>query len=261
MTSILSFQLWSSRKDDSLSRQLRVLKDAGYDDVQPHHAQYDDPPGLRRQLDDANLTAQSSHIHYDMLSDERFKTTVETMRVIGTELVIMPWLPDALIPTDGDGWRAVGRRMSDMAKRFNDEGLRFAWHNHGAEVTPLGDGSYPIEHLLGDDLLWEIDIGWTVSAGSDPSIWLKRYAGRVPAIHVKDVPRAGEGIPEELGQTIVGAGQIDWDRLWNECIEAGARLMVAEHDQPADYARFARESAVKMKALQRKEPHPGSGRD
>jgi hypothetical protein len=82
----------------------------------------------------------------------------------------------------------------------------------------------------------------------------------VPAIHVKDVPHAGEGIPEELGQTIVGAGQIDWDGLWNECIEAGARLMVAEHDQPVDYARFARESAVKMKALQRAEQSTGSGR-
>jgi sugar phosphate isomerase/epimerase len=253
MTSTLSFQLWSSRKDDSLLRQLRILKDAGYDDVQPHHAQYDDPSGLRRQLDHANLTAKSSHIHYDMLSDERFRATVETMRVIGTELVIMPWLPDEIIPTDGDGWRAIGRRMSSLAKRLSDEGMSFAWHNHAAEVTPLVDGSYPIEHLLGDDLLWEIDIGWTVSAGSDPSTWLRRYAGRVPAIHVKDVPRAGEGIPEELGQTIIGVGQIDWSRLWGECIDAGAWLMVAEHDQPVDYAHFARESVAKMKALQRTE--------
>jgi len=253
MPSTLSFQLWSSRDDPSLRRQLDVLKSAGYTDVQPHHAQYGDPAELRRQLDEVGLTAKSSHIHYDMLREASFDETVRTMRTIGTELVIMPWLPNPLIPTDAAGWRAIGREMAVAAKRLAGEGLSFAWHNHGAEVTALPDGTYPIEHLLGDDLQWEIDIGWTASAGSDPSTWLDRYAGRIPAIHVKDVPAPGQGIPEELGQTTIGAGVVPWYMLWNQCIRAGAWLMVAEHDQPLDYARFARESAARMKSLQRVE--------
>ena len=247
MPAILSFQLWSSRKDPSLRHQLSVLKDAGYEDAQPHHAQYGDPQGLRAMLDEAGLTARSSHINYDMLTTD-FDRMTAAMRTIGTELVIMPWLPDPVIPTDRAGWEAVGRQMRGFGRRLNDEGFRFAWHNHHHEVTALPDGSYPIEHVLGDELLWEIDIGWCFAAGADPHVWLDRYAGRVPAIHVKDIPPAGENL-EEDGQIAIGKGIVDWDRLWPHCIAAGAELMVAEHDQPLDPEQFARDSIVTMRAL------------
>jgi sugar phosphate isomerase/epimerase len=243
---LLSFQLWSSRKDPSLRNQLAVLKDARYDDAQPHHAQYGDPAGLRALLDEFGLSAKSAHIHHDMLKD--FAGTVSAMRTIGVELVIMPWLPAPLIPTDRAGWTSLGREMETFRRRFADEGLRFAWHNHHQELTPLPDGSFPIEHVLGDELLWEIDIGWVFVAGADPLAWLDRYRGRVPAIHVKDIPRPGENL-EEDGQITIGAGIVDWPTLWPACIAAGAELMVAEHDQPLDSARFARDSMVTMRAL------------
>jgi sugar phosphate isomerase/epimerase len=248
-TTTLSFQLWSSRKDPSLRNQLHVLSSAGYPDVQPHHAQYDDPAALRALLDEFGLTAKSAHINYDMLAAGEFEKTIRAMRVIGTELVIMPWLPKPLIPTDRAGWAAIGSEMKTHLARFEDAGLRFAWHNHGEELTALPDGSFPIEHVLGDDLLWEIDIGWALSVGADPAHWLERYSGRVPAIHVKDVPVPGTNL-EEDGQITIGKGTVGWDVLWSQCVAAGAVLMVAEHDQPLDYADFARGSIETMRKLQ-----------
>lgn len=241
---LLSFQLWSSRKDPSLRHQLGVLADAGYDDAQPHHAQYDDPAALRGLLDVHGLSAKSAHINYDMLKD--FAGTVAVMQALGTELVIMPWLPEELIPADRGGWEAVGREMQDFGRRFNGEGMR--WHNHHHELTALPDGSFPIEHVLGDELLWEIDIGWCFAAGADPHVWLDRYAGRVPATHVKDIPHEGENL-EEDGQITIGRGIVDWDTLWPHCIAAGAELMVAEHDQPLDPEAFARDSIETMRRL------------
>lgn len=247
--SILSFQLWSSRKEPSLRRQLEVLAGAGYTDVQPHHAQYDDPPALRRLLDELGLTARSAHINYDMLAPGEIDRTIEAMRTIGVQLVIMPWLPQPLIPTDRAGWEAMGVEMRAHIPTFEDAGMRFAWHNHGEELQPLPDGTFPIDHLLGSNLLWEIDIGWALSAGQRPERWLERYAGRIPAIHVKDIPEEGTNL-EEDGQITIGRGTVDWDALWPDCIAAGAELMVAEHDQPLDYADFARGSIATMKRLQ-----------
>lgn len=250
--SLISFQLWSSRKEPSLRRQLEVLSQAGYSDVQPHHAQYEDPAALRALLDEFGLTACSAHIHYDMLAPQEMDRTLAAMRTIGVELVIMPWLPPPLIPTDRAGWERMGAQMRDYIPVFTKAGMRFAWHNHGEELLPLPDRSYPIDHLLGDELLWEIDIGWALSVGQDPDIWLERYAGRVPAIHVKDVPEAGTNL-EEDGQITIGLGTVDWDALWPKCLAAGAELMVAEHDQPLDYEMFARDSIRTMKAIQAKE--------
>lgn len=250
---VLSFQLWSSRNEPSLRRQLQVLADAGYPDVQPHHAQYDDPAALRGLLDEFGLTARSAHIHYDMLAPDAMAGTIAAMRTIGVELVIMPWLPPELIPTDRSGWQAMGREMRAHIPVFRDAGMRFAWHNHGEELLPLADGSYPIDHLLGDQMLWEIDIGWALSVGQDPARWLDRYAGLVPAIHVKDVPEPGTNLDED-GQITIGRGTVDWAGLWPKCIAAGAEIMVAEHDQPRDYADFARGSIATMKKLQATEP-------
>ena len=250
--STLSFQLWSSRKEPSVRRQLDVLSAAGYTDVQPHHAQYDDPPALRALLDEFGLTSQSAHINLDMLAKERLPGTIAAMRTLGVELVIMPWLPKELIPTDRAGWTAVGKQMQGFIVPFADNGMRFAWHNDGADLGPLPDGTYPIEHVLGEDLLWEVDIGWVLSQAGDPTTWLKRYTGRIPAIHVKDVPEPGTNL-EEDGQITLGRGIVDWDTLWPQCIAAGASLMVAEHDQPLDYADFARGSIAEMKRLQTSE--------
>lgn len=246
-TPLLSFQLWSSRKDPSLRHQLSVLSEAGYDDAQPHHAQYEDPAALRALLDEYRLTAKSAHINYDMITQD-FAGTVAAMRAIGTELVIMPWLPDPIIPTDRAGWERIGGQMRAFGRDLAREDMRLAWHNHHQEVTALPDGTYPIEHVIGDELLWEIDIGWCFVAGSDPHQWLARYSGRIPAIHMKDVPRPGENL-EEDGQITIGHGTVDWDRLWPACISAGAELMVAEHDQPLDPERFARDSIVTMRRL------------
>lgn len=244
---VLSFQLWTSRREPSLDRQLRILREIGYGDVQPHHDQYGDPDALRAALDAHGLTARSAHIHHAMLGDA-FRGTVASMRKIGTSLVIMPWLPEEQLPDDRAGWRELGRQMDLYARRFADEGLTFVWHNHDREMRPLPDGTVPIRELLGEYLQWEIDLGWTVGANADPEMWLAEYRGRIPAIHLKDTPVPGAA-NDEGGQTAIGDGTLEWSTLWPACRNSGAELMVAEHDFTADYETFARRSFAFIRGL------------
>jgi sugar phosphate isomerase/epimerase len=163
-------------------------------------------------------------------------------------LVVAPWIDPQDRPNDREGWKAFGRRLSGLSRRLAQEGLRFAWHNHEFEFEALPDGSFGIEHALGENVLIELDLGWLFKSGQDPLIWLKRYAGRLPAVHVKDVA-APNTSPEEMDFADVGAGVMDWPLYWRAAVQAGAELMIAEHDAPADWRRFARVSATAMRRL------------
>jgi sugar phosphate isomerase/epimerase len=112
----------------------------------------------------------------------------------------------------------------------------------------LSDGTVPLDILLGDEVPWEIDIGWAVRAGVDPAPWIKRYAGRIPAVHVKDVA-PGDDLTVEGGWADVGEGVVNWSLLWELAVQAGSELMVVEHDAPSDYKRFATRSIAAMKRL------------
>ena len=242
---VLSIQLWSTRAASSLAEQLEYLAVCGYTDVQPYKDLYADPAALRAMLDEHGLTARSGHFKFAMFEAE-FDRVVTTARTLGMTLVAADWLDPEEHPVDRAGWEALGGRLSSVSRRLADQGLRFAWHNHEYEFAPLPDGSFGIEHALGKDVLWEMDIGWVFKAEQDPLAWLARYAGRVPAIHVKDVAAPGEKL-DEMNFADLGEGVMDWRLYWQAAVDAGAELMIAEHDAPSDWRRFARVSGAAMR--------------
>jgi sugar phosphate isomerase/epimerase len=107
-----------------------------------------------------------------------------------TPLAVAPWIDPDERPKDREGWSAFGRRLSCLSRRLAREGLRFAWHNHEFEFEALPDGSFGIEHALGEDVLIELDLGWLFRAGQDPLIWLDRYEGRLPVASLTSEPRS-----------------------------------------------------------------------
>jgi sugar phosphate isomerase/epimerase len=245
----LSFQLWSAaRSADSLEQQLLHLKSFGYTDVQPYHTQYDDPKGMKRLIDEIGLTAKTGHFDLSMFEDE-FDRVDAAATLLGMGLLVAAYIQPSERPTDVAGWQRFGRRLQGYASRCEAQGFRFAWHNHEFEFERLPDGSYPIEHLLGEHLLWEVDVAWVLRAKDvDPKPWLARYARRIPAVHVKDIAPQ-KAIVTEGGWADVGEGIVDWPTLWAASVAAGSQLMIAEHDEPDDYVRFARVSAAAMKRL------------
>jgi sugar phosphate isomerase/epimerase len=244
---VLSIQLWSTRAAGSLAEQLEYLAGCGYTDVQPYKDLYSDPAALKAMLDERGLTARSGHFMFKMFETD-FDRVVAAARTLGMTLVAADWLAEEERPVDRAGWEALGARLASVSRRLAGEGLKFAWHNHEFEFAQLPDGSFGIEHALGEEVLWEMDMGWVFKAGQDPVGWLARYAGRVPAIHVKDVAAPGEKL-DEMNFADLGEGVMDWRRYWQAAVEAGAELMVAEHDAPSDWRRFARVSVAAMRRL------------
>ena len=250
MAETLSLQLYSGRNFPPLADQLRIIAEAGYRDVETFRSLYDDLGGLKTALDGAGLTTRSGHYSVEMLEDE-YERSLEIARTLGQQIIVMPYLMPDERPSDSAGWAAFGRRVAAVAERVTGDGLRLAWHNHDFEMRALSDGSRPIEHILdaSQAVEWEADLAWVVKGGEDPERWLERYTGRVATLHVKDIAAAGQNTDED-GWADVGAGTLDWAALFKAGRRAGAMLMVAEHDNPSDFRRFATRSIAAMKSYQ-----------
>lgn len=242
---IHSLQLYSGRKFPPLASQLDIVARHGYAAVETFGPLHDDPAGTRALLDARGLRALSGHLPMELLEADPARA-VAIARTLGLEYVVAPYLQDSDRPSDIDGWRALGARLGRINACLAADGLKFAWHNHDFEFQPLPEGVLPIELLLGEGLLWEADLAWVTRAGADPVPWIERYKGRIPLVHVKDIARAGDNADED-GWADVGMGIVPWDKLWPRCVAAGAKIMIAEHDNPSDFDRFARVSLDAMR--------------
>jgi sugar phosphate isomerase/epimerase len=242
----ISFQLYSSRNFPPIEAQLSALSRIGFRNVEPFGGLYGDVDGLKAKLDAAQMKAPSGHFGLSELEND-FAASVSIARKLGISLVVCPWINPDERPRDGAGWTAVGKRLGRIGRAVKAEGLRFAWHNHDFEFEPLPGGSLPIERVMDDPAVGiELDIAWLVRGRADPATWIRKLAGRIAACHVKDIAVQGQKIDED-GWADVGQGTIDWKTLWPMVVKAGARLMIAEHDRPRDFERFARTSLAAMK--------------
>ncbi|MDP5358947.1 MAG: sugar phosphate isomerase/epimerase, partial [Paracoccaceae bacterium] len=75
----------------------------------------------------------------------------------------------------------------------------------------------------------------------DPVAWIKKYAGRISTVHVKDIAPDGQCTDED-GWADVGHGIMEWPAIHAALQAAGVDHYVVEHDNPKDDRRFATRS-------------------
>jgi sugar phosphate isomerase/epimerase len=247
----MSMQLYSARKFKPLEDQLAIVAANGYACVESFGPLSEDAAASAKLFAAYGLTALSAHIPLDLLVDETARA-LDIAGALGARYAIAPFLPAEDHPDDAGGWRRIGEKLERAAEICAAHGVTVAWHNHAFEFRPLADGSTPLVHLLGEKLMWEADLAWVARGGADPEGWIRRFHGRIPVVHVKDIAPSGEKRDED-GWADIGAGVLPWARLWRLCAEAGAELFVAEHDNPSSFERFARVSAEAMKGFARGE--------
>lgn len=242
-----SFQLYSARKFPPIAENLATVAGLGYTAVEPYGGLFADISGLQAGLSKHNLTAPTAHVGLADLTGN-FDETAAKLKDLGIGTAIVPAVPREEREQDVAGWKALGATLAGLTDKLAAKNIGCAWHNHAFEFVKLEDGSYPIEHILGDSLSWQVDVAWIVQGGASPAEWMERYTGRVISIHIKDIAPEGQCVDED-GWADVGEGTMDWDDLYKRSVDAGAQVIVAEHDNPNDYVRFATRSIVAMKNL------------
>ena len=105
-------------------------------------------------------------------------------------------------------------------------GIRFGFHNHALEFRRRGVEHYDL--LLAEpELQLEIDVYWVAVAGLDPAKLLRRAAGRILAVHLKDLEVLGWEAPTFAP---VGEGNLDWGLILEACRTGGTEWAIVEQD-------------------------------
>jgi len=145
------------------------------------------------------------------------------------------------------------KRLVDVFSKAGDTaqkaGIQFCYHNHNFEFTKYGSTT-AYEYLLNtlDPKLvkFEMDCFWVTHAGQDPVSYFKKYPGRFPLLHIKDMkdkPTPTHELDARLGLFApVGHGTIDWKRIFAAAPQGGMQHYYVEQD----YCERPPIEAVKM---------------
>lgn len=180
-----------------------------------------------RELARAGLVAFASHSPLDQLRADPDGVAAES-REWGCDFVVVPALPDA--ERTLDGFRSFAAEAGELAGRLRRHGLQLVYHNHAYELERFGDRT-GLETMLDatapDALAAELDTYWLQHGGANPSAWIRRYSGRVPLVHCKDMA-VDRGTPY---QAEVGEGNLDWADILDACRDAKTKWLIVEQDE------------------------------
>lgn len=236
----LSFQLYSAREFPPLADTLKLLAGIGYKEVEGFGGVYDDATGLRALLDANGLTMPTGHFSVDMLEKERHKA-LSIAATLGMRHIYAPFLMPNQRPKTATGWSKFGKRLAAVGEWVRSEGYAFGWHNHDFEFVKLASGVTPHELIFAAApmLDWEIDVAWIARAKQNPVTWIKKYAGRITSVHIKDIAPKGQCAGED-GWADPGHGTVNWTAAFAALKKSRVLHLIMEHDKPNDLARFAK---------------------
>ncbi|MDT0630254.1 sugar phosphate isomerase/epimerase family protein [Rubrivirga litoralis] len=255
----LGIQLYSLRDvlPGDVNGVLEMLARYGYGEVETAGYADLEPAVFAAALDAHGLTAPSAHqmvaevvAGSESMADAglpAFDAALETVAAVGHGYLVIPWLPPDARP-DRDGYLALADLLNDLGERSQAAGVQLGYHNHDFEFDTFGGGRPAyfdfVERLDPDLVVLELDLYWAHVAGYDPVEIFERYPGRFPLWHVKD------GAGPDMAQTAVGAGVIDWPRIFAASGAAGLRHAFVEADTPpAGSLAFAQESIDYLTSL------------
>lgn len=119
---------------------------------------------------------------------------------------------------------------NEAGEKLAAEGITLCYHNHEHEFRAAYNGVYALdvlaEHTDPRAVSFEVDIAWVAFGGEDPVRVLRRLAGRVPAIHVKDL----YGLDKRGEFTAVGTGVVPVQASIRAAVEIGVPWAVVEQD-------------------------------
>ncbi len=223
---------------------LTALAEMGYKEIGLSQLYGSTAPALEAMMESVGLRCPVLHAPWADLSAANWPGAIARAQTLGARYIFCPSVPAAM-------WTSRAG-ISELAATFNragaearKAGVTLGFHNHAAEFLPV-DGVPAFGRFLAETdrelVQLELDCYWVTKAGHDPVAWLLRNPGRVPALHIKDMAMGG-------GFADVGAGTIDWTRIFRQRKRAGVRHVLVEHDAPADELATARASYNYLRAL------------
>lgn len=238
-SSKIGLQLYTLRTDlaKDLEGTLKKVAAIGYKEVELFG--YNDgkffgktPKEFKAILDGLGLNPVSGHYGAGVqMKDQKgtlsndWQRAVDDAAAIGQKYVNCAYLTDGERKSIEDYKKYVDlfNKSGEVAKKA---GLQFGYHNHDFEFKKM-DGQLPYDLIASTDpdlVKLELDLYWIVKAGLDPVDLFKKYPGRFPLWHVKDMDKTDQSFAE------VGTGSIDFKKIFDARKIAGLQHFFVEQD-------------------------------
>jgi len=120
--------------------------------------------------------------------NDTFDKTMEEAVASGQEYLIC-----SSMPSKGqtiDNYKKVADNFNKAGEACKKLGLKFGYHNHEYEFeSENGEVLYDVlmDNTDPELVFMELDLGWVIVGGKDPLDYFKRYPGRFPQWHLKDM--------------------------------------------------------------------------
>lgn len=216
----IAVQLYSVRDDcaKDFDAALAQLAKMGFEGVEfaGYHSYSGKPKELRKKLDELNLKVAATHIGTGTMRGDAFKQTVEFHQTIGCKFLIVPGDPDFTNPEKS---KTLAETFNQIAATLKPLGMSCGYHNHTGEFKKDGDKTFwdLFAERTSKDVILQQDCGWSVAAGQDPVVLMKRYPGRMKTTHFKPTVIGGD----KTKKAILGQDSVDWAAVLAGCIEFG----------------------------------------
>lgn len=224
----------------------RKVADIGYAGVELAGTGDRSAADLKKLLDGLNLKLAGSHIGWAALESD-LDRVIDDNLTLGNPYVVCPSVPQDRRAT-AEGYRETARKLSQIGETLKKQGIQLCYHNHSFEFAKF-DGKYALDVLYEASdprfLQAEIDTYWVQHGHEDPAAYIRKYAGRAPLIHLKDMESGPDRFFAEIGE-----GILDFKAIFEASEAGGSAWYIVEQDRcrrdPIESARLSFENLKKM---------------
>lgn len=188
------------------------------------------PKEIKTITKDLGLALRSGHVGIDA----DWQKSIDAAAEAGQEYLIC-----STMPTRGQtvsNYEKVADAFSKAAEQCKKLNITFGYHNHDYEFDK-DNGKVLYDVLLEKTdarlVKMELDLGWVFVTGNDPLQYFKKYPGRFPLWHLKDMDVVQKHSVE------FGKGQLDISAILKSAKQSGMKHFFVEQEE---YAQTAMES-------------------
>lgn len=232
MASSLVAQMYSIRDSlqtpADLAASVRKLAEIGYRNVQASGFPIE-AKSFRKILDDNGVSCTATHTGWERITED-LPGLIEEQKILGSKLTAIGAMPGEF--RNPDGLKVFCEGMEKAGAAMRKEGLSLGYHNHSFEFARVGEtGPRLLERLYQlttPQNVWaELDTYWVQHGGGDPCVWIRKFKGRMPLIHFKDMGILNDKqVFKEIGE-----GNLNWPGILTACKESGVQYYCVEQDE------------------------------
>jgi sugar phosphate isomerase/epimerase len=219
--------LWSihSEMEKDLVGTLSRVAEMGYEGVEFAGYFGHTTLEIRQVLDKLGLKAAGSHISYASWHDE-FNKTLDASLELGLESTAVTAVPGEL--SSLQDFTARGMLLRDISSRIAAKGIACGYQNHDFEFRDFS-GLYGMDRIMeqakGSPLFLELEAFWAEYCSIDAATYIRKYAGRIRNLHIKDMETEGSRISTELGK-----GTLPLEKICRAGYETGVKWLLVKQE-------------------------------